>query len=106
MMDVGLDVAGIRSLISVCDPKVVPGEAEDLETQCHLHDPRVPCKAARVQFTDRSWRPCEVIAWYAGTNIMSTSSRLWYAQLRLLADGHGQVSEGWFAYNPQYLRPR
>ena len=63
-------------------------------------------KAARVQFTDRSWRPCEVIAWYAGTNIMITSSRLWYVQLRLLADGHGQVSEGWFAYNPQYLRPR
>jgi hypothetical protein len=37
---------------------------------------------------------------------MTTSSRLWYAQLRLLTDGHGQVSEGWFAYNPQYLRPR
>jgi len=62
--------------------------------------------AAQVQFTDRSWRPCEVIAWYAGTNIMITSSRLWYAQLRLLTDGHGRVSEGWFAYNPQYLRPR
>ena len=63
-------------------------------------------KAARVQFTDGSWRPCEVIAWYAGTNIMITSSRLWYARLRLLTDGHGQISEGWFAYNPQYLRPR
>jgi hypothetical protein len=30
---------------------------------------------------------------------MITSSRLWYARLRLLTDGHGQVSEGWFAYN-------
>jgi len=37
---------------------------------------------------------------------MITNSRLWYARLRLLADGHGQVSERWFAYNPEYLRPR
>jgi hypothetical protein len=61
---------------------------------------------ARVQFTDRSWRPCEVLAWYAGTNIMIARSRLWYVRLRLLVDGHNQVSEGWFAYNPNYLRPR
>jgi hypothetical protein len=33
---------------------------------------------------------------------MIARSRLGYVQLHLLTDGRGQVTDGWFFYNPQY----
>lgn len=62
-------------------------------------------KHVRVLFSDGSWRPCEVLAWYAGRDTRN-DRRVWYVHLRLLIDGRGQVSDGWFAYRAESFRPR
>jgi hypothetical protein len=62
-------------------------------------------KHVRVKFTDGSWRPAEVLAWYPGRDILD-DSRVWYLHLRLLIDGRGQVSDGWFAYRAESFQPR
>jgi hypothetical protein len=59
----------------------------------------------RVRFSDGSWRPAEALRWYKGRSIMTDAVR-WYVQLRLLIDGRGEVSIGWYLFDPQHVEPR
>lgn len=62
-------------------------------------------RAVHVLFGDGSWRPCEVLAWFADRS-PTGESPVWYVRLKLLVDGRGQVSEGWWAYRAESFRPR
>jgi hypothetical protein len=35
-----------------------------------------------------------------------TDAPRWYVQLRLLTDGRGEISIGWYLFDPQHVEPR
>jgi hypothetical protein len=55
------------------------------------HEPRY--RMAEVLFSDRSWRPCTLVAW--------ARCRAGWAALVRWPDG----SDGWYVYSARHVRP-